>query len=177
MSVSSMSCSPLVRLSGSGRSGGVRLSRHMSGRVRVGSSQCLGRRIRQRRRLVFVSASDDKKGSSGSSSGGDSEGSSGPGGVDWDQEWKSFKDYARKSMDEYVDVYDEPPAQGYNSSNNEYGKEARDQIKRDERRALDAVVNENFTKTGFGVIALTLFVYVFIIGPPPSDGRCTLPWC
>ena len=174
MSVSSMSCS--LRLSGSGRSGGVRLSRHMSGRVRVGSSQCLGRRIRQRR-LVFVSASDDKKGSSGSSSGGDSEGSSGPGGVDWDQEWKSFKDYARKSMDEYVDVYDEPPAQGYNSSNNEYGKEARDQIKQDERRALDAVVNENFTKTGFGVIALTLFVYVFIIGPPPSDGRCTLPWC
>ncbi|GHP03883.1 hypothetical protein PPROV_000263700 [Pycnococcus provasolii] len=168
MSVSSMSCSPLVRLSG-----GMGRSRYVG---RSGRSQCLGRRIRQRR-LVFVSASDDKKGSSGSSSGGDSEGSSGPGGVDWDQEWKSFKDYARKSMDEYVDVYDEPPAQGYNSSNNEYGKEARDQIKRDERRALDAVVNENFTKTGFGVIALTLFVYVFIIGPPPSDGRCTLPWC
>ena len=164
----SVSCSPLVRVSGgSGRCGGVRLSRHIL-------SECRGRRIRQRR-LVFVSASDDKKGSSGSSSGGDSEGSSG--GYDWDKEWKSFKDYARKSMDEYVDVYDEPPAQGYNSSNNEYGKEARDQIKRDERRALDAVVNENFTKTGFGVIALTLFVYVFIIGPPPSDGRCTLPWC
>ena len=176
-----MSVSYRLRLSGGmARHGPMGPYGHMSGRVRVVSSQCRGRRIRQRR-LVFVSASssnDDKKGSAGSSgSGGDSEGSSGPGGVDWDKEWKSFKDYARKSMDEYVDVYDEPPAQGYNSSNNEYGKEARDQIKRDERRALDAVVNENFTKTGFGVIALTLFVYVFIIGPPPSDGRCTLPWC
>lgn len=90
--------------------------------------------------------------------------------TDWDSSWRKFRD-------QYVDVYDEGGDGGYGSRESEYGKAARDQIKADERRALNAVVNEQFTKTGFGVIALTLFVYVFVIGPPPDDGRCTLPWC
>ena len=40
-----------------------------------------------------------------------------------------FKDYARKSMDEYVDVYDDvDPRDQYNAGGDSYGKAARDQI-------------------------------------------------
>ena len=33
------------------------------------------------------------------------------------------------------------------------------------------------TKFGIASVFFLLFVFVFVIGPPPDDGRCSLPWC
>ena len=42
---------------------------------------------------------------------------------------------------------------------------------------LDIFTNENFYKVG-AVAALALLVATSVlVGPPPSDSRCTLPWC
>jgi len=30
---------------------------------------------------------------------------------------------------------------------------------------------------GIGSVVALLFFFVVVIGPPPGDGRCTLPWC
>jgi hypothetical protein len=66
-----------------------------------------------------------------------------------------------------------PPA----SARNAWGGAARDDIRKAERQVLGVWTSPAFAKAGIGLVLLTLFVFVVVIGPPPSDGRCTLPWC
>jgi hypothetical protein len=54
---------------------------------------------------------------------------------------------------------------------------AREDIRRTENRALAPWNSPTFAKAGLLVVLATLFVFLVIVGPPPSDGRCTLPWC
>ncbi len=58
-----------------------------------------------------------------------------------------------------------------------WGGAARDDIRKAERSVLAAWTSPTFAKAGVLIVLLTLFVFVVVIGPPPSDGRCTLPWC
>mmetsp|Transcript_12557 Transcript_12557/g.35284 ORF Transcript_12557/g.35284 Transcript_12557/m.35284 type:complete len:142 (-) Transcript_12557:215-640(-) len=51
------------------------------------------------------------------------------------------------------------------------------EIRQQERVLLDVFSTTNFMKAGAGVAVVMLFVFIFVIGPPPSDGRCALPWC
>ena len=32
-------------------------------------------------------------------------------------------------------------------------------------------------QAGAGIAFVMMLVFILIIGPPPSDGRCVLPWC
>ena len=41
----------------------------------------------------------------------------------------------------------------------------------------DTWSSETFTKFGIASMFFLLFVFVFVIGPPPDDGLCSLPWC
>eukprot|EP00894_Picocystis_sp_ML_P001364 jgi/Pico_ML_1/51881/g13.t1 len=57
------------------------------------------------------------------------------------------------------------------------GQESRDQVRRAEKRVLDFTTSENFTKAGLFSVGTILFFYLAVVGAPPSDGKCTLPWC
>ena len=58
-----------------------------------------------------------------------------------------------------------------------WGGAARDDIRRTEQKALSPWTSPLFAQAGIIVVVATLFVFVVIVGPPPSDGRCTLPFC
>ena len=55
--------------------------------------------------------------------------------------------------------------------------DAKDRIRADEDLVLNWWTSPTFAVAGVGAAALLLFLFVVVIGPPPSDGRCTLPWC
>lgn len=57
------------------------------------------------------------------------------------------------------------------------GQESRDQVRRAEKRILDFATSESFTKAGLFSVGTILFFYLAVVGAPPSDGKCTLPWC
>jgi len=57
------------------------------------------------------------------------------------------------------------------------GRNAKDDIKADESRVLNSWSSETFTKLGLLSVVTLLFVFIVVIGPPPDDGRCSLPWC
>lgn len=72
------------------------------------------------------------------------------------------------TAERYVDRPSPPPG---------WGRAARDDIKNAERGVLDAWTSPTFTKAWLVVVLMTALVFVVFIGPPPPDGRCTLPWC
>lgn len=59
----------------------------------------------------------------------------------------------------------------------EFRNPKQDEIRKNERLLLDIWSNQYFFA---GAVIFTLYLlYVFtdVVGPPPDDGRCTLPWC
>ena len=85
----------------------------------------------------------------------------------------SFSEAKRQFMEplnsptDYVDMMDAPRK-----------KEKRGEKYKEEYGALDPWSSNAFTTYGFIAVAVLLFVFVVVIGPPPdTNGRCTLPWC
>jgi hypothetical protein len=72
------------------------------------------------------------------------------------------------SPSEFVDMKEPPPG---------WSGRAVDDIRATENRVLAPWTSPTFAKAGIAVSVLTLLVFVFVVGPPPSDGRCSLPWC
>lgn len=56
-------------------------------------------------------------------------------------------------------------------------KMTRDAIKREESLLLNAWTSDKFQGTGVAIAVLVLLTLLLAAGPPPADGRCTLPWC
>ena len=52
-----------------------------------------------------------------------------------------------------------------------------DNIREDENLVLGTWSSEAFTIFGIAAVIVLLFLFIFVIGPPPDDGRCSLPWC
>ena len=52
-----------------------------------------------------------------------------------------------------------------------------DAIRKQERLLLDVWSAPWFPALGAGLAVALLLVFVFGVGPPPADPRCTLPWC
>ena len=104
----------------------------------------------------------------------DKGGSSDDGDVDWKGVVSdSFSEAKRQFMEplnsptDYVDMMDAPRK-----------KEKRGEKYKEECGALDPWSSNAFTTYGFIAVAVLLFVFVVVIGPPPdTNGRCTLPWC
>ena len=42
---------------------------------------------------------------------------------------------------------------------------------------LDIFTNEKFYKLGIAATVVLFVATTVLLGPPPSDSRCTLPWC
>ena len=55
------------------------------------------------------------------------------------------------------------------SSSKSSGRPAYDEIRRAEDRALSGWNSEGFAKGGIGACLVLLFVYVFVVGPPPPQ--------
>ena len=120
--------------------------------------------------------------------GGDKDG----GERDWDAKWREFVKVRVPSLcncapstpltrlhlclaqtfqfdpEDFVDRPATPPG---------WGGAAKEDIRRSERQVLAAWTSPTFAKAGILVVVATLFVFVVVVGPPPSDGRCTLPFC
>lgn len=56
-------------------------------------------------------------------------------------------------------------------------KMTRDTIKREESFLLNAWTSDKFQGAGVALAVLVLLVVLLAAGPPPTDARCTLPWC
>jgi hypothetical protein len=52
-----------------------------------------------------------------------------------------------------------------------------DSIRKQERLALDVWSSQWFPVIGGSLTVILLIVFIFGVGPPPEDPRCTLPWC
>ncbi|CEF97211.1 unnamed product [Ostreococcus tauri] len=140
-----------------------------STRGRAGARARVRRRAGGRGRFSVARAA----GGPGDGDGGDGRDGEKPG-MDWDGAWKTFKkefvgDDAKMPND-YVE---------FKSSNKRRAPdaEAKRQIYDDEDRVLNVATSQKTTAVGLIAVASLLFVFVFVIGPPPSDGRCSLPWC
>lgn len=93
--------------------------------------------------------------------------------VDWDSAWKTFDKQTKAKRK----TGQAGPAPRFGRGIPKYGNEAYDQIRKDENFVLNAVTSGKFTTGALIGVGVLLFVFVVVVGPPPSDGRCTLPWC
>jgi hypothetical protein len=50
-------------------------------------------------------------------------------------------------------------------------------IRTQEQKLLNVWVQENFFIVAGISVVVTLIAFVFLMGAPPEDSRCTLPWC
>jgi len=95
--------------------------------------------------------------------------------LDWDGAWSQIKREIKGTgtinPDDLVD------RSAKSSMRKNSGRTAKEDIQADENRVADIWSSENFTKFGIASVCFLLFVFVFVIGPPPSEGRCSLPWC
>jgi hypothetical protein len=92
--------------------------------------------------------------------------------VDWDNAWRSFQNDMRSQVDSNVTTQTtfRPVALPRNG-------DVQQQIRRQEAALLNVWSSQAFQSAGT-VAAIVLFVSMIVVaGPPPSDGRCTLPWC
>jgi len=98
------------------------------------------------------------------------------GGVDWDAAWSVFRRRVRSSVDVNPPVGGGGPSTAPRPLSSRPRRLAVDDIRRDERLLLDVWSSQWFQAL---MVVVTLAVlYGFLkVGPPPSDGRCTLPWC
>lgn len=96
--------------------------------------------------------------------------------VDWDQAWSNFSQNARAKIPEVESrVYTQAPRFAERRTWN-VGQQ-QESIRRQERYLLNYWSQDTFFKGG-GLAVLALFILLILLaGPPPSDGRCTLPWC
>lgn len=104
----------------------------------------------------------------------------GSGGVDWDGSWKRF-------VKEAASQVDRDPGSPPNRPRPSAGPPRRAQapqvspgsklVRENEKFLLDFWVSENFFKLGAASAVLVLLFFLFFVGGPPTDDRCTLPWC
>jgi hypothetical protein len=99
--------------------------------------------------------------------------------VKWDDAWSKFKRFSRlPDMDSIVDKNPGESSGGIprSSGTRPLGKSER-QIRQQESALLNVWTQQwFFLLCGCGVFVL-LAVFVAGVGPPPTDPRCTLPWC
>lgn len=94
--------------------------------------------------------------------------------VEWDDAWSSFKKSSGLSdMNNMVDSNPDVTVGGSSAPMTEQGRE----IRKQESTLLNVWTKQwFFLLCGFAVFGF-MVVMVGVVGPPPSDGRCTLPWC
>lgn len=103
--------------------------------------------------------------------------------VDWDREWNSFVNDRQQQgpgSSRQSNVY---TTTGNSSQHRRAvpvdpaARMTRDAIKREESILLNAWSSDKFQGAGVALAVLVLLVLLLAAGPPPTDTRCTLPWC
>jgi len=94
------------------------------------------------------------------------------GGVDWDEAWSVFRRRVRSN----VDINPGGPSAAPRPLSSRPRRLAQDDIRRDERLLLD-VWSSQWFQALMVLVTLAIFYGFLKVGPPPPDGRCTLPWC
>ncbi|ABO95003.1 predicted protein [Ostreococcus lucimarinus CCE9901] len=95
-------------------------------------------------------------------------------GMDWDGAWRAFK---RDFVGDDAKMPGDLVEKKYQNNRRAPDAEAKQQIYDDEDRVLNFATSQKVTLVSLIAVAALLFVFIVVIGPPPSDGRCTLPWC
>lgn len=57
------------------------------------------------------------------------------------------------------------------------GSAAADKVRRQEQQVLSAWTSERGMQLAAGGTIVLVLLLLFAAGGPPSDARCTLPWC
>lgn len=86
--------------------------------------------------------------------------------VDWDGAWKSFQNTNNRQQQK-------PPA----FDRRQKVSSPLDKIRKEEERVLGTWSSTRFTQLGLASVVLLLVLLVVVSGGPPTDSRCTLPWC
>lgn len=113
-------------------------------------------KIRPRTQLI-VKSSDEKKDDKNAP-------------VDWDAAWKTYKSgSAGRQNTSSVKTLQQSPRFKASSP--------RDDIRRQERLILDTWVNESSSQLVIVAVVIAFIAFLLVSAPPPTDARCTLPWC
>lgn len=95
---------------------------------------------------------------------------------DWDTAWRKFKQQGTAQEQRRGGTATKPPSFNTNTQQWNSGPTA-DDIRRQESTLLDAWTTETFSQISIIGIVLLFVAVVIAAGPPPTDARCTLPWC
>ncbi|KAL4423471.1 hypothetical protein ABPG77_005423 [Micractinium sp. CCAP 211/92] len=98
------------------------------------------------------------------------------GGSDLDEQWRQFKRSAGIKIPVTERVAEPPRFSGTRSGEWNSGPSA-DQMRRQEQQVLNAWTQERLMQLAAGGTMVLVLVLLFAAGGPPSDARCTLPWC
>uniref|UniRef100_A0A7R9VHK0 Uncharacterized protein n=1 Tax=Chlamydomonas euryale TaxID=1486919 RepID=A0A7R9VHK0_9CHLO len=90
---------------------------------------------------------------------------------DWNNAWANFKNQVNSTVDQNPGVKRTQPPRGPRLNARQQ------QLRRDEKLLLDLWTNERVQQIG-GFLSFVVIAAILVsLGPPPSDSRCTLPWC
>lgn len=98
------------------------------------------------------------------------------GGSDLDEQWRQFKRSAGIKIPVTERVAEPPKFSSMRSGEWNSGPSA-DQMRRQEQQVLNAWTQERLMQLAAGGTMVLVLVLLFAAGGPPSDARCTLPWC
>lgn len=90
--------------------------------------------------------------------------------VDWDAAWARMREQLNSQVDTKTGPRP-PPFAGKNLT------EQQRNIRKQENIWLDIWTSPYFSTIGILAAVVVLITFLFGVGPPPSDPRCTLPWC
>ncbi|PSC73709.1 metaxin-1 isoform X2 [Micractinium conductrix] len=104
---------------------------------------------------------------------------SGEGGGDVDEAWRRFQRRSGFKLPEVErqNVRTQAPPRFTNRSGEWNSGPTGDQLRRQERAVLDAWTQALQLQLAAGGTIVVVLLLLFAAGGPPSDARCTLPWC
>lgn len=101
--------------------------------------------------------------------------------VDWDEAWSQFKNTseargqgARTDQEQKKKASTAPPPR---FDRRRQTTSPLDAIRKEEDRVLGVWSSTAFSQLGIASAAFFLVMLLVLAGGPPSDARCTLPWC
>lgn len=102
--------------------------------------------------------------------------------VDWDAAWSQFKNTPSDAGKEGEKTEQREKKKTTTAPPPRFDKRRQtssplDAIRREEDRVLGVWSSPAFSQIGIASAAFLLVVLLVLAGGPPSDARCTLPWC
>eukprot|EP00889_Picochlorum_renovo_P007211 jgi/Picre1/34241/NNA_001715.t1 len=102
--------------------------------------------------------------------------------VDWDAAWSQFKNTTSETGGQGERTGQEQKKKTSTAPPPRFDRRRKtssplDAIRKEEDRVLGVWSSTAFSQLGIASAAFLLVVILVLAGGPPSDARCTLPWC